>query len=293
MKKVIAIFMMTLFLSGCAGLNWWGGWGSGTVTVRKGDTLYSISRHYNVPIKELITANRLSAPYTLYVGQKLRLPAKQYHIVKRGESLYSIARMHNVDITTLSKVNNLQTPYSLSVGQKLLLPASVSSVSAAASNAKSQSAAQTSSYTSTAKKSYESSVYIPTNAPAKNRSAKFLWPVKGTVISGFGNLGKGRKNDGINIKAALGTTVVAADAGTVAYAGNELKGFGNLILIKHTDGWITAYAHNDRMFVKKGQKVKRGEKIATVGSTGSVTSPQLHFEVRTGKKAVNPRTYLP
>ena len=106
-------------------------------------------------------------------------------------------------------------------------------------------------------------------------------------------MGKGRKNDGINIKAPLGTAVKAADAGTVAYAGNELKGFGNLILIKHHDGWITAYAHNDRLFVKKGQKVSRGEKIASVGSSGGVTSPQLHFEVRTGKKAVNPRAYLP
>lgn len=87
-----------------------------------------------------------------------------------------------------------------------------------------------------------------------------MWPVKGTVISHFGTIGKGRTNDGINIKAALGTNVKAADKGTVAYAGNELKGFGNLILIKHDDGWITAYAHNDRLFVKKGQRVARGEK---------------------------------
>jgi len=106
-------------------------------------------------------------------------------------------------------------------------------------------------------------------------------------------IAKGRNNDGINIKAALGTTVKAADAGTVAYAGNELKGFGNLILIKHNDGWITAYAHNDRLVVRKGQKVRRGEKIATVGSSGGVSAPQLHFEIRAGKKAVNPLSYLP
>lgn len=128
---------------------------------------------------------------------------------------------------------------------------------------------------------------------SKYRKTKFLWPVKGTVISHFGTIGKGRTNDGINIKAALGTNVKAADKGTVAYAGNELKGFGNLILIKHDDGWITAYAHNDRLFVKKGQRVARGEKIATVGSTGGVNTPQLHFEVRSGKKALNPTAYLP
>ena len=112
-------------------------------------------------------------------------------------------------------------------------------------------------------------------------------------MSIFGTIGKGRANDGINIKAARGTAVKAADAGTVAYAGNELKGFGNLILVRHNDGWITAYAHIDRLLVKKGQKVRRGEKIATGGATGGVNSPQLHFEIRAGKKAVNPVAYLP
>lgn len=116
--------------------------------------------------------------------------------------------------------------------------------------------------------------------------------MRGTVISKFGVIAKGRNNDGINIKAPLGAAVKAADAGTIAYAGNELKGFGNLILIKHSGGWITAYAHNDRLLVRKGQKVRKGEKIATVGSTGGVSSPQLHFEIRAGKKAVNPLSYL-
>lgn len=125
MKKIFYIFLLIAALSACSSMNWWGGWGN-FVTVRKGDTLYSISRKYNVPIKDLINTNRLAAPYTLYVGQKINLPAKQYHTVQRGESLYSISRIYNVDVTSLSRVNNLKTPYSLSVGQKLLLPASVS-----------------------------------------------------------------------------------------------------------------------------------------------------------------------
>lgn len=290
MLRSLTIICMLVTLCSCARLNWWGGDG---VTVVKGDTLYSISRSYGVPIKELINANHLSAPYTLYVGQKLRLPSKHYHIVRRGESLYSISRMHNVDITSLSKVNNLQTPYSLSVGQKLLLPASVSSYSSGymvQSKTNKSTSAMANNVHKNTNKSSAAEKYI---APAATRKSKFVWPVTGTVISGYGNLGSGRKNDGINIKAALGTAVKAGDAGTVAYAGNELKGFGNLILIKHADGWITAYAHNDKLLVKKGQKVSRGEKIATVGSTGSVTTPQLHFEVRSGKRAVNPRTYLP
>ena len=297
MKKIIGIAVLLLSLTGCAGQGWmWNSWGSGnSVTVQRGDTLYSISRRYGVPLKDLINTNNLHAPYTLRVGQSLRLPVKQYHTVQRGDTLYSISRQYNVDITSLSKVNNLQTPYSLNVGDKLVLPASVGNVSVSNSVNSGQTSSVKTTY-STPQMTYTPAKSAPVTdsyvAP-KARKTKFDWPVKGTIISGYGNLGSGRKNDGINIKAALGTNVKAADSGTVAYAGNELKGFGNLILIKHTDGWITAYAHNDRLFVKKGQKVTRGEKIATVGSTGSVTTPQLHFEVRSGKKAVNPRPYLP
>ena len=296
MKKFLYIAVLLLGLSGCAGRGWiWNGWSSSNaITVQRGDTLYSISRRYGVPLKDLINANNLHAPYTLHVGQVLSLPAKQYHTVQRGDTLYSISRQYNVDITSLSRVNNLQTPYSLNVGDRLVLPASVGNVPAASySTAQSLASSASSAAVKTAYTPAKSAPVTDSYVAPKARKTKFDWPVKGTIISGYGNLGSGRKNDGINIKAALGTNVKAADSGTVAYAGNELKGFGNLILIKHPDGWITAYAHNDRLFVKKGQKVSRGEKIATVGSTGSVTTPQLHFEVRSGKKAVNPRPYLP
>lgn len=291
LKKIIGALMILMQFA-CSS-TWWSS--ADTVTVEKGDTLYSISRRYDVSLKDLIGTNSLEAPYTLYVGQRLRLPSQQYHTVKRGESLYGIARMYNVEVTELSRVNNLQTPYSLSVGQKLILPASAAVSSGTSSSVKNTSSGVATSATKqpekaryVAAKSSSASSLVP-----KTRKTKFDWPVKGTIISGYGNLGNGRKNDGINIKAARGTNVKASDSGKVAYAGNELKGFGNLILIKHSDGWITAYAHNDKLFVKKGQTVQRGEKIATVGSTGSVTTPQLHFEVRSGKKAVNPRPYLP
>ena len=231
-KKVLYILLLVFALSGCASMNWWGGWGN-TVTVRKGDTLYSISRKYNVPIKDMIKANHLVAPYTLYVGQKLSLPTKQYHTVQRGESLYGIARMYNVDVTSLSKVNNLKTPYSLSVGQRLLLPASVSTLETGKKVSSVPTVSKASQTNTTVQKTQPQNRVVETyTPPASTRKTKFMWPVNGTVISGFGNLGKGRKNDGINIKAPLGTAVKAADGGTVAYAGNELKGFGNLILIK-------------------------------------------------------------
>jgi murein DD-endopeptidase MepM/ murein hydrolase activator NlpD len=272
-------------------------WGSSTpssIKVSKGDTLYSISRRYNIPIRDIIETNHLPPPYTLYVGRVLKMPTARYHVVEHGDTLYSISRKYNVDVTSLSKLNNLREPYTLKINQKLALPASVASDYSNNESTSQWSSQKTKSSNSnySQRKTTTSSSYSKAK-PTAYRKNKFAWPVKGTVISKYGTIGKGRSNDGINIKAPLGTVVKAADAGKVAYAGNELKGFGNLVLIKHSDGYITAYAHVDKMYVKKGQKVIRGEKIATVGSTGSVKTPQLHFEVRAGKKAVNPKSYLP
>jgi murein DD-endopeptidase MepM/ murein hydrolase activator NlpD len=126
---------------------------------------------------------------------------------------------------------------------------------------------------------------------ARNGGA-FLWPVRGHVLEGYGVASDGTRNDGINIAAPRGAAVQAADGGVVAYSGNELRGYGNLILIKHANGWISAYAHCDLILVKTGQKVARGQVIARVGATGNVSEPQLHFELRRGKKPVDPREYL-
>jgi murein DD-endopeptidase MepM/ murein hydrolase activator NlpD len=128
--------------------------------------------------------------------------------------------------------------------------------------------------------------------PASRAGGLFQWPVNGKVISSFGATSGGLHNDGINIAAPRGTPVHAAENGVVVYAGNQLRGFGNLVLIRHADGWVTAYAHNDTLLVKKGQQVKRGDVIARVGSTGNVSQPQLHFEVRKGTEAVDPKTML-
>lgn len=128
--------------------------------------------------------------------------------------------------------------------------------------------------------------------PAPRASTRFAWPLSGKVIAGFGPAGRGLHNDGINIEAPQGTEVRAADNGVVAYAGNELRGFGNLLLIKHADGWTTAYAHNDQLLVNRGDQIVQGQVIATVGRTGNVDSPQLHFEVRKGTQAMDPMAYL-
>jgi murein DD-endopeptidase MepM/ murein hydrolase activator NlpD len=121
----------------------------------------------------------------------------------------------------------------------------------------------------------------------------FRWPVRGRVITGFGPKANGQQSDGIDLAVPEGTAVHAAEDGVVAYAGNELKGYGNLILIRHANGFVTAYAHASEILVKRNDTVHRGQVIAKSGQTGSVTSPQLHFEIRKGSAPVDPAQYLP
>jgi murein DD-endopeptidase MepM/ murein hydrolase activator NlpD len=120
----------------------------------------------------------------------------------------------------------------------------------------------------------------------------FRWPVRGRVISGFGPKTSGQQNDGINIAVPEGTEIKAAEDGVVAYAGNELKGYGNLVLIRHANGYVSAYAHASELLVKRGDSIKRGQAIARAGQTGNVTSPQLHFEIRKGSTPVDPTRFL-
>jgi murein DD-endopeptidase MepM/ murein hydrolase activator NlpD len=129
-------------------------------------------------------------------------------------------------------------------------------------------------------------------AAAQKSTGRFIWPVHGKIISGFGRRDTGMHNDGINIACEPGTPVKAADGGTVVYDGNELAAYGNLLLVRHSSGFVTAYAHNKRLLVKRGDAVKQGQTIALAGSTGDVDRPQLHFEIRRGDRAVDPNRYL-
>ncbi len=119
-----------------------------------------------------------------------------------------------------------------------------------------------------------------------------LWPVQGKIISNFGANATGERNDGINILISRGTPVHAAAEGTVAYVGEELKNYGKLVLIRHEDGYVTAYAHSDAVTVSPGEHVARGQIIGYAGATGDVSEPQLHFELRLGTKPVDPKPYL-
>lgn len=133
----------------------------------------------------------------------------------------------------------------------------------------------------------------PAVSPPPSTATRFDWPVRGTTLQAFGSRPDGQRNDGINIAAAKGTTVKAAAGGTVAYVGNEVRGLGNLVLVSHSDGYVTAYAHLDKTSVDKGATVRKGQAIGTVGQTGSVSQPQLHFEIRLRNKPVDPVTLLP
>ena len=263
--------------------------------VHKGDTLYSLAQKNNIPMRDLITENNLREPYSLYIGQKLRIPQSKIHVVRKGDTLYSISRQHNMSISSLSRMNALKEPYMLHVGQILKVNnenlTQQKTLSKQSSKIKPKTTTKQPVQKSVVRKK-STTVKKTIAVPHSQSKKRFVWPVKGKIISTFGSKQKNKQNDGINISAKKGTTVIAADSGTIGYAGNQLKGYGNLILIRHTNGWMTAYAHNDKILVKKGQRIKKGQKIATVGQTGNVTTPQLHFEIRYKTKVVNPKTYL-
>lgn len=269
---------------------------AGAVTVAPGDTVYGIARRFGVPIRTIIEANDLSPPYTLRVGQRLALAEPRYHVVKRGETLYAISRLYEVDITSLARLNRIGPPYALPLGQRLLLPGAVAGArpmaraGARAGSARPTAASAQAAPAAAPGPSVSASTKVPLPPPRAGKS--FAWPVNGKLISTFGAKDGGLHNDGLNIAAPRGTPVRAAENGVVAYAGNELKGFGNLLLVRHQGGWTTAYAHNDVLQVRRGDTVKRGQVIARLGSTGHVSVPQLHFEIRKGAKAVDPLRHL-
>lgn len=226
------------------------------IRVGAGDTLYSISRKYSVPVNDLAVMNKLTPPFSLSVGQTLRVPNLASAPVRTASSVSSNAAPAKKDTSAVQSAKVATTQ-----------------------PAKPQP-----------KISSDPSKKLPTISARS--SSKFSWPVRGTILSHFGAKSGGLFNDGINIGAARGTKVGAAENGVVAYAGNEVKGMGNLIIIQHSDGWMTVYAHMDSMSVRRGARVSVGQKIGTVGTTGKVDKPQLHFEIRKGTKAYNPSSYL-
>ncbi len=252
-----------------------------TVEVRPGDTVYGIARRTGVSADALARANDLPPPYLLTVGQRLIVPKPTNHIVRRGETLHGIAESYGVDVYALASANGLTRPYDVEVGQILAIPSQ-------------DIAGLTESEPATALTAAPSPrPPDPLPEPPAAKRGGFIWPLEGRILSGFGPKTNGLHNDGINIAASPGTPIRAVQSGVVAYAGNQLQGFGNMLLIKHESGWITAYAHAQTLLVERGDRVSRGQVVALVGSTGGVNQSQLHFELRKGKEAVDPLAHLP
>ncbi len=277
------------------------------VTIKKGDTIYSIAKNNNVPLKDLIVRNNLNPPYILSIGQKIYMPTTAFHIVQKEDTVYSISRKYNVNLNSLAKLNNLKEPFTIVIGQKIILPASNIDEKQTTQKQPVNQQPQTNtkptpsapieveiqqSVFAQKKEETQEKVNKIIARPAPLTSQKFMWPTQGKIISEFGIKTNGKRNDGINISAPIGTKVIAVENGLIAYAGNELKGLGNLIIIRHDKDYMTIYAHNNELKVKKGDRVKRGDIIATVGKTGRVTTPQLHFEIRQKTQSINPTALL-
>jgi murein DD-endopeptidase MepM/ murein hydrolase activator NlpD len=273
----------------------------GAYIILPGDTVYGVAQKHGVSTRALIDWNALRPPYLLVPGQALRLPQSLSYTVRRGDSVYAISRRFGVDMTTLVRLNNVRSPYTIHAGQTLQLPAEAGPATQVAATTESARATPATSPAGPAatgaapggKPAAPLRAVTAETPPPARASGGFVWPVEGRVLSGFGGKAGGLHNDGLNIAAPRGAPIRAADNGVVAYAGKEIRGFGNLLLIKHDGGLITAYAHADSLLVKRGEVVTRGQVIGKVGKTGNVDSPQLHFEVRRGTEAVDPSSYLP
>ena len=251
--------------------------GQRTITVYAGDSLYSISKREGVSIKSIIKANKLEPPFTLYKGDRLIIAKPKVHLVKKGHTLYDIANCYEVSVSDIMKINQLKNNDKIYLGDKLFIPL----------------------YDNTNQTNCNNITKVAINKEVnktkekKNNNYSYIWPVKGKIISKFGLLAKGLRNDGINISADIGNPVFAIESGKIVYAGNEIQAFGNLILIKHHNNKTSAYAHLDKINVKKGDSVNKGQIIALVGNSGKVSIPQLHFEIRDKDGPLDPLKYLP
>lgn len=390
-----------------------GGWsktGGTYVALRPGETLYSISRRYGVPVKAITDANNISDPTQVRSGQQVLIPTYVYspdapissgavnkpqrqnagiqtfetpvtvkantstlsqplppevahgssyqgiYVVQKGDSLSEIAAKNNMSLAGLRDANGLHTSDVIRIGQKLnvgqtttvnpvaSLPrldqattASVESLPARSVSVEPRSKpvstqrvnlsdaslpqvqaprskpvnrvnvgtveapkVEASSRVALAKAytppQIDPVVTSTVKAPAEKKkevaTTNFIWPVRGEVVSRFGGKQDGGKNDGINLNVPKGTPVRASASGEVIYASNGLADYGNLVLIRHSNGFVSAYAHNSKLSVRRGERVRQGQVIAKSGDTGSVKTPQLHFELRNGKKPVDPLNHL-
>jgi murein DD-endopeptidase MepM/ murein hydrolase activator NlpD len=287
---------------------------SGSIDVVQGDTLYGLARKHGVAVNELMTVNAMTTP-NLKPGQKLLLPANKSlaRAVPARPVAAAVAAAPVPPVTAPVAAAAVRPVKKPAVAVAEAAPAAAAPVATPVSAVKApvmlngtKVASVHPANTVTDAPAPESAVAATVEprskgtevasaagaAGAAGPGAKFRWPVKGKVIASFGPRTDGTHNDGVNVAVPQGTEVHAAEQGVVAYAGSELKGYGNLVLLRHESGWVTAYAHNEEVLVKRGDKIKRGQAIAKAGKTGTVDQPQVHFELRQGQKPVDPTPHM-
>jgi len=269
-----------------------------TYKAKEGDTAESVARMFSVSASQLTRMNNLHAPYKLSAGQSLRLPPaiRPAPPLMTSEMMARYAKSSGTATSGSGRMNSgaatddpSDMPEVASARPAAVEREVLSSPAPVAAEPLSPPMATVG--TPVPAPSQKAVSVASTTVPPRAGS-KFIWPADGPVISTYGPKSDGRHNDGINIKARQGAPVRAAENGVVVYSGNELQGYGNLVLIRHADRWLTAYGHMDSVVVTKGMTINRGQTIGTVGQTGSVDAPQLHFEVRRGTDALNPEPYL-
>lgn len=257
--------------------------------VNRGDTLYFIAYVTDKDVNDIISYNKLTPPYTIHPGQKLRLWRPAYTAPAYGGTGAGavVATTSSVPATVAATSTSVSPPKSSKNSNAVQANKSKSSVKKDPNKTIDQS--KTKEYVgSNTQQNVNKTISKP--KPQNDKVDKWLWPTKGRVVKNFSAGDQGNK--GIDIAGQRGQSITSTAAGTVVYSGNALRGYGNLIIVKHNEHYLSAYAHNDRLLVKEGQSVKAGQKIATMGSSGT-SNVRLHFEIRYQGKSVNPKRYLP
>jgi len=256
-----------------------------TITVQGDQNIYAVAQANNASMREIIVLNNLQPPFTIKPGQQLILPA--------GANGVSATAKEVMPSVTSAPAGDIEA-VPLAPVQAAPVQSQVESLNSPLPPSKPVATTVTASPSSALTPTPSPPPPVPESKPssASLPSVDMKWPAQGPVLSKFGPKGQGLNNDGVNIGAPKGSPVTAAANGIVVYSGNEMKGFGNLILIRHEGGWVTAYAHLDRMLVNKDAIVAQGDMIGTVGKTGNVPSPQLHFEIRYNGKPVDPGSVI-
>ena len=266
---------------------------SGMVEVRENDTLFDVATRYKVTPQSIIETNGLSPPYVLHQGKRLKIIPHRSHVVRHGDSVYVISQRYAVSQYQLAQLNGLSPPFELELGQRLQLPHTLDFSVLDSGLPDGVSGTDVVQPAPVPRKSTSDNVFRKRFVvPVLGTSADFIWPVEGEIIAEFGPSQRGVHNDGVNIAAKQGVPVGAAAKGRVAFVGTNIKSFGRLILIKHDGGIITAYAHLGDIVVKEGEMVTGGQAIGSIGKSGRVETPQLHFEIRKLRQPIDPRNFI-